>query len=275
MRNNLMEIFNKRMVESISEEYQNRAKDINGKFKFYYDNSYAVKIYSYFVKRGFNSKELWFKNGSKNIPMCSISSSARLCLLYFLKNHKDENFLLEQSYPIYKNDNNTVLTQAHPDAILKNTYYECKAQEVVKGENEKLKASYSNLDCFKELVDVNSIRKVKDELDFDMTSLGVNIKKKYYDLKLDVKQLICHLLAIAGETTKTNEKWVLKYLIFRPSRRFDEDVKEIYKELDYEFESILNSNTIKEFCKKYHISIEKEYVYIDDLDESLIDDLNN
>lgn len=272
----LMNKFNKSMKESINEDYQNRVKDINGRFKFYYDNSYAVSIYSYFIKRGFSSKELSFKNDSKNLPICSVSSSARLCLLYFLKKYSDDSFLLEQSYPIVKT-NGSILTNAHPDAIVGNIYYECKAQEVVDGESERINKSYlASAKYFKEIIDENKVSVVSDFLDFDMSALGVKIEKKYYDMKLDIKQLICHLLAIANEVDKSNECWTLKYLIFRPSRRFDSDVKEIYENLEYEFNNILNSqNKIIEFCNRHKINIEKEYVYIDDMDEGIIEILKS
>ena len=271
----LMNNFNRYMKESMNEDYQNLVKDINGNFKFYYDNSYAVNIYSYFVKRGFNSKELNFKNNSKNLPICSVSSSARLCLLYFLKNHKNDDFYLEQSYPILKTDGKT-LTNAHPDAILGNTYYECKAQEVVNGENEKLRESYlTSAKWFKEFfIDDKMLSVDNGYLEFDMSALGISVQKKYYDLKLDIKQLLCHLLAIANVTDKTNDCWTLKYLIFRPSRKFDEYLQEIYDEVDAEFDSILNGkNGITIFCDKHNITILKEYVYMDDLDEEIVNDL--
>lgn len=271
----LMNKFNECMKESIIGDYRNHAKDINENCKYYYDNSYSVNIFRYFVKRGFNSKELSFKNNCKNLPICSISSSARLCLLYFLKNHKNDDFYLEQSYPILKKDGKT-LTNAHPDAILGNTYYECKAQEVVNGENEKLRESYlTSAKYFKEFFyDEKKISTNNGCLDFGMDALGVDIKKKYYDLKLDIKQLICHLLSIANVTDKTNNHWTLKYLIFRPSRRYDNEVKQIYDELDSEFNSILNSkNKIIEFCNSHKITIVKDYVYMDELDEGVVNNI--
>lgn len=271
----LMNKFNWYMKASMNEDYQNLVKDINGNLKFYYDNSYAVNIYSYFVKRGFNSKELNFKNNSKNLPICSVSSSARLCLLYFLKNHKNDDFYLEQSYPILTKEGKT-LTNAHPDAILANTYYECKAQEVVNGENEKIRESYlTSAKWFKEFfIDDKMLSVDNGYLEFDMSALGISIQKKYYDLKLDIKQLLCHLLAIASETEKTNDCWTLKYLIFRPSRKFDEYLQEIYDELDSEFNSILNSkNKIIEFCNSHKITIVKDYVYMDELDEGVVNNI--
>ncbi len=271
-----MNKFNFYMKESVNDEFKKLIIDI-GNYKFYYDNSYSEIISHYFFKRGFVSKELSFKNESKHKPICSISSSARLCLLYFLEKCKDDNFMLEQSFPIMKK-NGSMLTNAHPDSIVKNAYYECKTQEIVEGENERLRKSYlESALYFDELFEDISMISIKNGcLEFNMHALGVNLNKQYYEMKLNIKQLICHLLALANKTFESKIKWELKYLIFRPSKRYDKEVVDIYNELDDEIDLLFNNpNKITKFCKEHSIEIKSEYVYIDELNELIVDNISD
>ena len=271
-----MNKFNFYMKESVNDECKKLIIDI-GNYKYYYDNSYSEIISHYFLKRCFVSKELSFKNESKHIPICSISSSARLCFLYFLEKCKDDNFMLEQSFPIMKK-NGSILTYAHPDSIVKNVYYECKAQEIVEGEDERLKKSYlDSAQYFDELFeDVSVISINNGYLEFSMHALGVNLNKKYYETKINVKQLICHLLALANKTYESKKEWKLKYLLFRPSKRYDKELVDIYNELDNEIDLLFNTpNKITKFCKEHSIEIKSEYVCIDELDELIVDNISD
>ena len=224
---------------------------------FYYDNSYAKPIADYFAERGIESKELDFKNGSPFLPMCSLTSSARLCFLYFYNKDNHSDYLYEQSYRIVK-ENGGVLTHAHPDAIKGDYYYECKCQEVVNGEGEKLKKSY--LACakyFKEIfANLNEIKSDKEYLYFRLDNLNINLNYQYNEAQINVKQLICHLLALANKAEETKREQHLQYIIFVPNNY--QDIEEIYASLQNEIKMIFESdNNLIRFANAHSIKIEK------------------
>ncbi len=238
---------------------------------YYYDNSYAKPIREYFEKRGIESKELEFKNGSPFIPMCSLTSSARLCLLYFYNLPNRDDYLYEQLYPIVK-ENGKKLTDAHPDAIYGDYFYECKCQEVVDGEGERLRESYlTSAKYFKELfLDLSGITSMKGELHFGLNTLDIELDYKYDEAQINVKQLICHLLSLANRAEITNRRQYLQYIIFVPNNY--EAMKDIYGPLANEIEKIfLTENQLIKFARNHNIAIEKPvFVRIGDLQDPFI-----
>ena len=239
---------------------------------YYYDNSYAKPFKDYFDKRGIESKELGHKNGSPFIPMCSLTSSARLCFLYFYNMPNCDEYLYEQSYQIVK-ENGTTLTYAHPDAINGDFFFECKCQEVIEGEKERLRESYlANAKYFKELFShLGEIKSEQGELYFGLRNLGVELDYEYDEAQIDVKQLICHLLSLANRAEKTGRKQHLQYVIFVPNNY--EALKDIYGPLENEIEKIvLNENNLSKFAKNHNIAIEKPlFVRIGDVKDPFIE----
>lgn len=228
-----------------------------GPHLYYFDNSYSEPIAAYFKGMGFESKELEFKNGSPFLPICSLTSSGRLCFLYFISKQNGYKHLFEQSYPILKK-NGGVLAQAHPDAVFEDIYYECKCQEIVNGEGERMKSSYlTNAKYFEEFF--NDIGKITDNgsfLEFDLSNLGIDLEGSYFSTQINVKQLLCHLLALANRHELTGRQQTLQYIIFVPNKATLSS--EIYSSLDLEINKIFDSNNnLKRFAKTNGITFEK------------------
>ena len=82
------------------------------------------------------------------------------------------------------------------DAVIGDTNYECKCQEIVSKSHTPLRESYLNSDLFKEFGVLDYTVRSGD-LVFDVEKLGINMEGKndYAHLHFDLKQLICHLFA--------------------------------------------------------------------------------
>ena len=239
--------------------------------KYYYEDDYSLPIQSYYAKKGWKSREFKYKNGVNHLPICSVSSSARLCFLYFMNKYHEDGFLLEQNYAFYKKDGR-LHAIAHPDANVGDTYFECKSQEIVNGEKERLLVAYLDAKNIEELFNDISKVEIKDGyLDFYMKELGINIDKKYDELQFNVKQLICHLLAIAEYNRRNNKETTLQYLIFVPKSL--DGLDDIYNPLKEEIKKIFEEdNNILSFAKNHHIKLPspKEFISIDKIDDFII-----
>ena len=242
-----------------------------GPHLYYYDNSYAKPIEEYFKKRGIESKELKPKNRSPYLPICSLTSSARLCLLYFYNMPNRDEYSYEQSYRIVK-ENGKTLTYAHPDAINGDYYYECKCQEVVNGEGERLRESYlAYAKYFKELfLELNGVESDNGYLNFNLSNLDIQLDYRYDKAQIDVKQLICHLLSLANKAEETKREQHLQYIVFVPNNY--KNIKDIYGPLENEIEKIfLKENNIIRFATKHKIVIEKpKFVKIGDIQDPFL-----
>jgi len=261
----LMNIFNIAVKDSV--QSNKNLKNI-GNHKYYYSKVYDEKIQKYLKEKGVESLE------SEKGSLRSTSSSARLCTNYFY----DENVEFEK--PL-KND---IFSTTKMDAVAGNIYYECKCQEIVNGEHEYLRQSYENKPSklFKEFGVKNiymSSHFKKDGTEdykyceFDLKDIGINLDGKYYEINFNVKQLICHLIAIANNTNDNEEK-ILRYIIFVPKAEIIDQnslLKDLYQTLDSQFKAILNSPNIKGFIARHNIKIEMKLVYIDDVKEHFND----
>lgn len=265
----LMQEFNKAVFDSVV--YKKDLKDIGG-FKFYYSKEYGRKIDYFLSINNVVSKEK--DKGS----LMSASSSARLCTNYFYNDVKKEGFEFEK--PLYNDVSNTPTKM---DAVDNLTFYECKCQEIVNGEHELLRKSYytkKSSKLFKEF-SVSNLEIKKhfhkdgkldfEYCDFDLKDIDINYPGKYHDINFNVKQLICHLIAIANETPKEIQK-NLKYLVFIPKREIIENsvaLTELYKKLDQQFKAILKSKKIQNFISpnNHNIKLSLEYIYINEVSE--------
>ena len=202
--------------------------------KFYFrKEDYGNALKAYFDKK-IDSKEF---NGTPYYPdyykICSVSSSARLCFLYFI-NKENVEFEVQLPNPLGGNP-------AQPDAKIGITYYECKCQEIVDGEKETLLDGYNELLNF--YFGITKLGKLKD--------MGVNYDKDYDKTHFNVKQLFTHLIAIAENNKDTKEKITLQYIFFTPKEELQsESTKRVYKELKEEMAAIWNSEMIKHFYQK-------------------------
>ena len=238
---------------------------------YYFGNSYSEPIAAYFKGVGVESKELEFKNGSPYLPICSLTSSGRLCFLYFLSKKDSCKYLFEQSYPILKK-NGGILAHAHPDAVFEDIYYECKCQEIVNGEGERMKASYlAEAKYFEEFFeDVKKIDAEGDYLEFDLINLKVGLDGSYRSTQINIKQLMCHLLALANRYDSTGRQQTLQYVIFVPNKMTLSS--EIYDSLDKEINVIFETeNNLTRFAKAHGIALNSpSKVTIGEVDNSLL-----
>ena len=261
-----MNEFNIAVAKSV--QSNKNLKDI-GDCKYYFDKNYLERIKTYLI----DIKKIDSKETSKQ-SLRSASSSARLCTNYF---YDDNNVELEK--PIY---NDVSSTPTKMDAVDGLIFYECKCQEVVEGENEKIRKSYyikTSSKLFKEF----GIKNIKienhykkdgtndyDFCDFYLEDIGISIpSKKYYEINFNLKQLICHLIAIAHSYSDKDKK-TLKYSIFKPANKYIEQspgMVRLYQMLDEQFSAILDSKNISQFLKTHNILLDKEYVYIDQVAE--------
>ena len=256
MRKNLMQEFNIAIARSV-----NYKKDlINiGNDKFYYSSQYNQRISDYLKSLGVESKEV--DKGS----LGSASSSARLCTNYFY----DDEVCFEKK--IY---NDVSYTPTRMDAVSDLTFYECKCQEIVYGERELLPMSYllnASSTLFHEF-DIKNIKRKDGSgnyCDFSLRDLGIDLDGQYYEINFNVKQLLCHLIAIANSYSDDKLK-TLKYIIFTPSKEIvnhSEALKDLYQRLDQQYQAIIKSRNIINFINKHNIKIEMEYVPVDIIQE--------
>ena len=264
----LMQEFNIAVAKSV--QYKNGLKDI-GDYKYYYPKPYGERVKRFLKDLGVDSKE-----DSKN-SLNSAASSARLCTNLYFEGAKNKNIELEK--PIHNDVSNTPTKM---DAVKGLDFYECKCQEIVNGEHELLRKSYhtkQSSKLFKEF-DISNIQieehktsKGKhdyDYCDFSLEDLGINYQvKKYHEINFNVKQLICHLIAIAHDYSD-NDKKTLNYIIFKPKKALIEEsttLTNLYLELNEQFKAIVNSKKIQSFLNKHNIELKMDYVYIDEIEE--------
>lgn len=255
----LMQEFNIAVSESV--QYKNGLKNI-GNYKYYYPKSYGERVKRFLKDLGVDSKE-----DSKN-SLSSAASSARLCTNYFYERAIEKKIEFEK--PLH---NDVWITPTKMDAVAGLTFYECKCQEIVYGEHELLPKSYNerqSSELFKEFEISNvQLHENGSSCDFSLKDSGINYPGKYYDINFNVKQLICHLIAIAHDYD-SEEKKTLKYIVFKPKKESISKsvaLKDLYDRLDQQFKAIVESQKITDFCTKYHIALEMEYVYIDEIEE--------
>lgn len=243
----------------------------------YYEDKYAEPIKRYFSECGVSSLETRYSARWKCTPVCAIASSARLCFLYFGKNAAFEKGL--------KNDLKPPST-TKMDAAVGESFCECKCQEILSTSHAPLNERYLGSDLFgkfgvkkytlKPMVstDGETIR-AWNALQFDVAELGIKYEKPvdYTRLHLDLKQMICHLIAIANECK--GKPAVLRYVFFTPNRAQIKKylkVAALYEELKREWSAVTAPGTaISEFAAEHGIKIAKpEYVEIGSVKDFLL-----
>lgn len=265
----IMQEFNIAVYNSVS--YKQELTNI-GNYKYYYSKEYGKRIDAFLSSLKVDSRET--EKGS----LMSASSSGRLCANYFYDDSIKESFAFEK--PLH-NDVSTAVTKM--DAVDGLTFNECKCQELVNGEHELLRKSYQTKKTSKLFKEFN-ISNIKiephfnkrgkhdfDYCDFYLKDLDIDYPGKYYDINFNVKQLICHLIAIANETNDNQQK-TLQYIVFIPRKSIIEksqSLTDLYKRIDEQFDAILKSNKIRNFTSPEHhnIKLSLKYVYIDEIQE--------
>lgn len=233
----------------------------------YYNKTYFKSLVSVLIDRdsfsNFSREFKFYPNdrGGK-YKICSVASSARLCFMYFQAN-PDITFEEELK---------TGLGGFPPtlDAydVKKNVYYECKCHEFFKNydvKEKKLKPTYRDL--IKEHFGFKEIIEENERLEIKLTDLEINDPRTIYQLKFDLKQMLCHLLGIVknhaqGEAT-------LQYIFFTPSeslRDTNQEIEGVYEELKEDIEMIWNSTFVKNFREKVELP-DPKFIPVDKIED--------
>lgn len=246
----------------------------------YYDDYYAEPIKKDFKDNGVESYEVNYSKRYKCTSICAFASSGRLCYLYF----KPQNAKFEVA--LFNDLSNSRPTKM--DAVVGNVNYECKCQEIVAKSHSPLSIKYLESELFREMGVKNYTVKTIEEKDretgeisikkvlaFDIDELNIKLKGRnnYSNLHFDLKQLICHLIAIA-KNNEENLPVKLKYIFFTPNSEAIskyKKVEELYRELKTEIQAILDKESaITRFAEDHNINIEiddSSFVQIRDVDD--------
>lgn len=275
MKKEKLDYFDKLIEQSV--QYKgNRCKRFPN--HLYFKDEYADLIKDYFnsCDPQVVSYEVNVNEKYGNIPICAFASSGRLCYLDFINRLADKRInSLRFEMPL-ENDHTDSNADTKMDAVdlINNVYYECKCQEIRNKSKGGLKTSYKKCSkLFNEIGIEHFLNKESDEyLSFRMSELGVTLNKDplYTNLHFDVKQLICHIIALAN--IKDDKEKTLQYVIYKPKQELIDRngyARRLYKELDEEIAAIFADGTkIKAFCKKHNIVLKKpEYVFIETIDD--------
>jgi len=258
---NELDTFVKLIKESVEDKGNFKIEPVGR--RFYFENRYFKKLEPLYRERVDGDvkinefKDTRGHHGVKRI--CSVSSSARLCFSWLYK--KGARFEIALPNPVRGNP-------AQLDARIENEYYECKCQEIINGEHEKLRESYKPL--LEAEFGINNIKiDSKGYLSFNLKDMGANYDKEYSETHFNTKQLFTHLLAIAKKHPEEKDNVSLKYIIFKPSKdklATKEEIVNIYRILDEEMEAIRNSSAIKTFLNKHkniRLCMKNVYVNVD------------
>ena len=132
--------------------------------------------------------------------MCSVASSSRLTYLYFrdkVKNGGDGS-CFECNLQIHDDQGKPIKgAVAHPDVYISSegTYYECKCHEIFDTKNIILSNKYQSLLLKEGLIKNEKLTEGQDRILLSCDLLGLrNDMGELQKWKIDVKQMICHLL---------------------------------------------------------------------------------
>lgn len=236
----------------------------------YYEDAYAQPIRDYFESKKRKSYELNYSEKYKCTPICALASSGRLCYLHF-RYKEGAEFETALSNGICAS------RPTYMDAVIGDTYYECKCQEILYKSHSPLRRSYLESELFKKF-EVKNYTINNENLVFDVRKLNIKMKgdNDYARLHFDLKQLICHLIAIANNNNNTQK--VLQYVFFKPNREVIKKyprVEKLYEELDAEIKAICASDTaISKFAEKHYINIaEPVFIELKDVKDFVYEDL--
>ena len=283
----LQEEFDQAIWESLAdkdEEHLNRNEERKNK---YYADEYAEPIKEYFKNHAVESFEVNYSKRWKCTPVCAFASSARLCYLYFMD---DDEITFEAPLD---NDLPASTIPTKMDAKKGNKNYECKCQEIVGASHTPFSPRYLDSPLFQSFFQnfndqKGSISKVTkrisdkktgktrtvEYLEFDVKELNIKFgkAKDYAHRHFDLKQLICHLIALANNK-RADEEVVLQYIFFTPNSECIEKypkIKNLYdKVLEGELDAILAEGTsISQFAKYHKIKICYKRVELKDVPDN-------
>lgn len=233
------------------------------KFDCYYTDA-AYNDFLNDMERDFRTAFLDYTNGQghetaprRNGPpkMASVASSSRFCY-YALRNGAKavgggDKIKFEKACEIKK-----LRTAAQLDAYDEenNIYFEVKCHEIFDG-SERFRPSY-----------INFFKNVNTDFGFDAINYyGANAKGEFYidiydgkriDIpRFNVKQFICHLIAISANKEKDTPA-TLAYLFFKPKHsRYHNEIDVVFEELKSSIKLAFDNDHIRHYCKKHKIKL--------------------
>ncbi|MBR3025917.1 MAG: hypothetical protein IKH71_15870 [Oscillospiraceae bacterium] len=274
-------------IKMSKKEFNQIIKDLIGNDKLFgyknmsndekpYSMYYSEDVFNKFVsdmseeaKKAYNkgAGEELIEHNNKPPKMASVASSSRFC---YLALHNGIDITIGNDHisghPEFEKVckiNGIKGTSPHLDAYIDNSncYFEVKCQEIFDIDQHKiiLSTQYWNLIYGKDNAFGNEHKEKPDEKEFKIPYSEFGLKDCQGSM-FDIKQLICHLLAIANQDG-TNKKLV--YLFFRPdpdklemsSTINENELEKVFDELKTEIEHIFGSKPIKTFCDKEHIKL--------------------
>ena len=263
--------------------------DIN---EYYYNTTYSEKLkellketnqFEKFKKNEWKAPSYHEKNKDL-IKMCSVASSSRLAFLYFLDQVKNNIVELEVEC---NNDLGGHNPQLDAFNNVDNIYYECKCHEICNKSHNKLKIKY--IDKLKELFGIDDFEPIKDEneeyIELSLKDLDCKYGSKewlynsIYNLHLDVKQLICHLIGMQNEHKNDKREYKLQYIFFKPSEKEikkNNEIEILYKTLSKEWDMIINSKAFNYFLENNkNIKINNpKFVDVSEIKDIVLESIN-
>lgn len=235
----------------------------------YYDDDYEQALTSLLKRSGCLSRygrELSKK--TKEVRMCSVGSSARLC---FLASKTDQYGITE----VEKCVSNGVC-RPHFDAYDANTktYYEFKCHELCRGSHSKL-TSMEYIPLLKKYFNIECDDPTKLQYsDFGFKERG---SRWIHQGHFDFKQLICHIIGLLGMASKDNPI-SLKYVWVVPCSCLDDGLKAFVTDVEKESKDILDQMARLQTClgrlgDLIHLTFETKPIV--EIDDPIIDELRH
>lgn len=235
--------------------------------RHYYKDDYLKPVQLYYCLTNRKSNEfarIDTSSGIRPYKMASVCSSARLCFIrlaeeanvifeYHLLNCTSKSEIWEKP-----NRNDTQL-----DAFDGETFYECKCQEIF---HDKGYLSKSYKPFLRKYLGLTEIRDDGKNIVGSPKELKIEIEnvKDYRKTYFDLKQLFTHLCAINKEAHKTGNRYLLKYIFFKPSQTYidkNNDIAKAYETLEKEIQAIKKSDIFKN--ANNFVDFDYEYVFVD------------
>ena len=232
--------------------------------RLYFGDDYKQVLIADMKKRRLYEryKDLEFVDyGKGRTKICKITSSSRLCYLYFTGfidfDRASEECVLEEDAFSYQGDNGKY-TQAHFDCRRGSDFYETKCEEFFHEHDQYLLAHFYKK-LLAESFDLDGvIPESNGNLFPTLEQFGIhNYEGSVYSLRFDMKQLLTHLLALAHRKQFEREPVTLNYIWFVPSQNDleEEELNRFEKGVFDEFCAIKEAPTIKRFCLKHGITL--------------------
>lgn len=224
--------------------------DVFENFKQEMQQQYQHFFESYYCGSGSELKERKGRYGIMPPKMASVASSSRFCYLALRDLDKALGGIdVEKGCPIPGIPGTAPQLDAYIPQT--NTYLEVKCHEIFDAHSITLKSAY-----WEKLYGTGNDFGFSESPPIDCDCFSISpavfgVQKS--STMFDTKQLLCHLLGIAANSSTPSE---LVYLFFMPESKQDQpELRTLFAELADEISAIFNSTPIRTFCKKNNIRL--------------------